>query len=396
MNSSSPLCLCLIVKNEAKYLEKCVSSVRSIVSQIIIVDTGSNDHTLEIAKTLTDEFYQIAFQNDFSQARNIALNYAKTPWILFLDADESFEPMDANNLLKSISETSDNIWGYQLTRYNFFGTGGWYTSKNLKVFRNSPLIKYEGTVSESVTQAIKKNGGRIEDAPVLLNHYGHCRDAISRNNKAYFYLNLMEEEVKKQLSNTRLMGYMGMILRTLGRFEEALDISEKGMLITPNSSHSNYCRAQVLRSVGRDEEALFHYEKAVELNPEDPTALNMVGLMNMTLKNYEAAEKAFLKICSLNPLLIHVHVNLGLLYLAKEDIVHALEHFEKVVDRNKGFLHEEFFSRLECDPYREFYYETIFKYCGLGYCIAYCKEKMKDNNAVFYHGYTYAEELSVT
>ena len=392
MNSFSPLCLCLIVKNEAQYLEKCVASVRDIVSQIIIVDTGSSDQTPDIAKKLTREFHQIAFRNDFSQARNIALSYVKTPWILFLDADESFEPIDAENLLKCIEKALPSIWGYQLTRYNFFGTGGWYTSKKLKVFRNTSLIKYEGTVSESVTQSIKKNGGQIGDAPVMLNHYGHCRDAANRNVKAHFYLNLMEEEVKKQPSDSRLMGFMGMILRTFGRFEEALEITEKGLHISPDSPHSHYCRAQVFRSIGRDQEALFHYKNAVELNPEDPIALNMVGLMNMSLKNYDEAEMAFLKTLEMNPLLIHVHVNLGLLYQAKEDVTQALEHFERVAKRNKGFLHEDFHSRLECDPYREFYYETIFKYCGLGYHIAYCKEKMTNIHDVFHHGYAYSEK----
>lgn len=390
MNNLSPLSLCLIVKNESKYLEKCVASVRDIVSQIIIVDTGSTDNTLEISKSLTSEYYQIAFSNDFSKARNYAIQFVRTPWILFLDADESFEEIDRDNLLECVRNSPAHVQGYQLTRYNFFGTGGWYTSKNLKVFRNSEEIKYEGTVSESVTQSIRRNGGQIIDARILLNHYGHCRDVASRNKKAYFYLKLMQDEVALQPLNSRLMGYIAMILRTLGRFDEAIQVASKGLDLTPDSPHSHYCKAQVLRSMGKDSEALFHYTKAVEFNPDDPTALNMVGLMNMSLGFYDKAEEAFLGTLKLNPLLIHVYVNLGLLYQAKNDLKNALECFEKVVERNKGFLHEDFLSRLECDPYREFYYETIFKYCGLGYHIAYCRERLKNNYSVYNHGYEYA------
>lgn len=376
MDSLHPLCLCLIVKNEARYLKKCVDSVKHIVSQVVIVDTGSTDDTLEIAQLLTRDCHQIHFQNDFSQARNEALQYVKTPWVLFLDADESFERIDADNLLDSVKQAPSSVWGCQLTRYNFFGTGGWYTSKNLKVFRNSPAIRYEGTVCESVTHSIKRNGGEIADIPVLLNHYGHCRSIENRNVKAHYYFKLMQEEMDRQPGNSRLMGYMGMILRTLGRFNEALEIAKKGVALTPDSSHSHYCLAQVLRAAGKIEEALHYYKKAIECHPDDPMVLNMIGLMNLSLERYDEAEQAFLRAYHLNPLFIHICVNLGLLYQLKGEIPAALQYFEKVAARNKGFLHEDFASRLECDPYREFYYETIFKYGGLGYHIAYCKEKI--------------------
>lgn len=391
MNKQSPLTLCLIVKNESKYLKKCVYSVQDIVSKVIIVDTGSDDDTFEIARSLTPHVSRIPFDNDFSKARNYALKYVETPWILFLDADESFDPCDAEMLLECVKNTPDNVWGYDLTRYNFFGTGGWYTSKNLKVFRNSSQISYEGTVSESVTQSIKRGGGKISLAPVLLNHFGHCRGITQRNIKANFYLNLMQAEILENPGNSRLMGYVGMILRTLGRFEEALKTVDKAVEIAPQSSHAHYCKAQVLRSIGDDTKALEHYKLALQFNPEDPTAWNMVGLMHMSLGDYKEAEYAFNKTHQLNPLLIHPHVNIGLLYQAQGDDHKALIHFEKVAQRNSGFLHEDFSTRIECDPYREFYYETIFKYCGLGYHISYCREKIRRKSDVFCHGYVHAE-----
>lgn len=383
----SPITLCLIVKNESRYLKRCVASVREIVSYVVIVDTGSSDETSVIARSIADEFYQIPFENDFSKARNFALQHVKTPWVLFLDADESFEGEDAKNLLNCIQEAPSHVWGYQLTRYNFFGTGGWYTSKNLKLFRHLKEVYYEGSVSESVTSSIKEHGGVIVDAPVVLNHYGHCRSVENRNQKAHFYLKLMMSEIEKRPQDSRLMGYCGMILRTLGRFEEAVEMAQKGLKITPSSPHSHYCLAQVLRSVGKPEEALKHYQEATVLSPHNPTYCNMVGVLEMALGRYEQAESTFLEIKTLNPLLIHVDVNLGLLHQAKQNDVLAFQYFEKVAKRNKGFLHEDFQTRMECDPYREFYYETLFKYCGLGYHIAYCKEKIKNSCSVYYHGY---------
>lgn len=365
------------MKNESRYLQKCIESTLPVVSEVIIVDTGSTDETLKIASKYTSKVYSYPFDQNFSNARNEALKYVKTPWVLFLDADECLELCDAQELLKTALQSPSDILGYKLTRYNFFGTGGWYTSKNLKLFRNQPNIFYEGSVSESVTNSIQRAGGRIVDAPVLLNHFGHCRSIEDRNRKAHFYLNLMLKEISESPQNSRLMGYAGMILRTLGRFDEALEIVEKAVAISPQSAHAHYCKAQVLRSVGKFQEALKSYLRAAEIDKEDPSTWNMVGVLQMSLENYSLAREAFEKTLVLNPLLIHVKVNLGLLAQAEGNFKEACRYFEAVRERNPGFLHEEFTSRFECDPYREFYYETIFKYAGLRYHLASCKDQLE-------------------
>lgn len=375
MNKQSPLTLCLIVKNESRFLEKCVRSVESIVSKIVIVDTGSTDDTLEIATRLTSHVHEFPFNNNFSEARNYALQFVDSPWVLYLDADECFEEKEAAALLKVAQESSSDISGYRVWRYNFFGNGGWYTSKNLKLFRNNPSIKYEGLVAESVKNSIARVGGEVVDAPVVLNHFGHCRSAEDRDKKAEYYLSLMKEEVVQDPQNDRILGYIGLIQRTLGNFDEALEAVEKSVSLGPDSSHSYYCQAQVLRSIGKDEEALGAYKKSLEITPEDPLMWNMVGVMQLTLQRFSDAKASFERALEIEPILDHVRVNLGLLAQSQGDFLAAKEIFEDVAERNPGFLHEEFFARCERDPFRDFYYETILRYAGLGYHLAYAQSQ---------------------
>src|SRR3990172_5263948 len=80
--------LCMMVKNEEEMLPRCLESVKAWVDEIIIVDTGSCDGTLEIARGYTQKVYLHPWFDDFSGMRNITLSYATGDWILVLDADE--------------------------------------------------------------------------------------------------------------------------------------------------------------------------------------------------------------------------------------------------------------------------------------------------------------------
>ncbi len=84
--------LCMIVRDEERYLADALESVRGVVDEICIVDTGSKDRTLEIAQGAGARTEEIAWPGDFSKARNVALAMASRRWILVLDADERLSP----------------------------------------------------------------------------------------------------------------------------------------------------------------------------------------------------------------------------------------------------------------------------------------------------------------
>src|SRR4030066_756382 len=93
---------CMIVKNEEKFLAQCLKSIKDAVDEIIIVDTGSTDNTVEIAQSFGAKVYHHPWRNSFSEARNHSLSYATCDWILQIDADEALEQSDIPLLHKLI------------------------------------------------------------------------------------------------------------------------------------------------------------------------------------------------------------------------------------------------------------------------------------------------------
>ncbi|MDD5936743.1 MAG: glycosyltransferase family 2 protein [Clostridiales bacterium] len=119
---------CLIVKNEEKVLARCLDSIKSIVDEIIVVDTGSTDHTKEIAQRYTDKIYDFTWVNDFSKARNFSFSKTNMDYIYVADADEVIDEENIQRFLqlkRSLSEEIEIVqmyYGNQLeynTTYNF-------------------------------------------------------------------------------------------------------------------------------------------------------------------------------------------------------------------------------------------------------------------------------------
>lgn len=94
----------MIVKDEERYLPACLESVRTFVHEIIIVDTGSKDRTVKIAKKYGAKVFHIPWEDDFSKARNVSLEKATGDWILHLDADEQFEQEDKAKICHSFNQ----------------------------------------------------------------------------------------------------------------------------------------------------------------------------------------------------------------------------------------------------------------------------------------------------
>jgi len=114
--AKSPLLsLCMIAKDEASILKSAVDSVKDIVDEIIIVDTGSNDNTKEVAKSFTPRVFDYDWNDDFSDARNFCMKRASGQWILFLDADETISKKDHKKILEFINSKKANAF-YLLQR----------------------------------------------------------------------------------------------------------------------------------------------------------------------------------------------------------------------------------------------------------------------------------------
>lgn len=363
----------MIIKNEEEYLPNCLESIKNLVDEIIIVDTGSNDNSINIAKKYTKKVFEITFKNDFSEARNFALEQAEGDWILVIDADEQFTPDEFEKLRTLLTNVSnENLVGFKLFRYNYFKNGGWYTGDVLRVFKNSSKIRYSGKVNESVEPSIKSLNGYIEKTKIIFHHFGHSKSFQSRTVKNNHYINIFKERIKETPDNAVLYGFVALLERAQGNFDVAIEYGKKALEINPNLSIVNVFVGHVYKSMGDFETALKLYEQAVRIDPYDASIHNNIGLVKFCQLNYDSALESFKKGLEVDNSASYIYINIGLVYEWKQNFKEAVRYYNIALEKNPMFTYEHPRAKLEPDPYYIFYLETIPHYCGLNYHLARC------------------------
>lgn len=374
------LALCLMVKNEEEYIQRCIESVIDIVNSIYILDTGSTDNTVSIAKNYTDKIYFKSFNNNYGNMRNYLLSFVKEKWILFLDADEYFTEENKKRLFELITSIKDidNIGGIKFYRYNFFCTGGWYTDHVIKLFINHKGLQYDKAISEKIEPAIKKNNLNILEPDIILNHLGQSKSRDFRDKKTKKYLEIMKNHLKGNPSDGNMHSYVGINLMNLGMFEDALEEAKLGIYYEPSNARLYSFLGNVLRSINKHEDAIKAYKKGLEIEKGNMRSwiMNMIGIEYLTLKKYDDAKYYFKSAIKNNKSLIHIKLNLGLTYFFEEKYSNAMLLFEQVVKQNNGFLNENEMENMIYDPFIACSYETIHNYKGLKYYIAFCWYKI--------------------
>lgn len=151
MCKESKISASLIVKNEESCLENCLNSIKG-VDEIIIVDTGSEDSTVEIAKKYTEKVYhgeEFLWRDDFSFSRNQSLEKCSGDWILIIDADEVLEPEGLNKIKNIIKNTEHNCV--------FFETASMTKQEevhdSIRLFRNKVGVHWKGKIHNYLSEA---------------------------------------------------------------------------------------------------------------------------------------------------------------------------------------------------------------------------------------------------
>ena len=203
--------LCMIVKNEAEVLARCLDSIQHIVDEIIIVDTGSTDETVEVAKKYTDKLYFFEWVHDFSKARNYAFSKATCDYMMWLDADDYLKEVDQEKLQKLKKEFNPEI-DVAMLKYNVsFDESGNVTTMNHRerILKRSKQFQWMEPVHECITPS-----GHIETFDIAITHGNKNRTHSNRNLEIY----------EKQTSLTpRGTFYFARELKEHGRYEEAID-----------------------------------------------------------------------------------------------------------------------------------------------------------------------------
>ncbi|MFQ5713264.1 MAG: glycosyltransferase [Candidatus Scalinduaceae bacterium] len=184
------LSLCMIVKNEEKFLPMCLESVKDHVDEIIIVDTGSSDSTIEIARRYNAKIYHHAWENSFSKARNYSLKYATCEWILILDADEEVDKEDAHKLKDVIKENGVNVI-YLPVLNRPVGGKNISINNSERLFKNHLGFHYEGIVHNDL-----KHSGLTKNANIKIYHYGYNQGEEQMEKKFIRTSALLKKQIK--------------------------------------------------------------------------------------------------------------------------------------------------------------------------------------------------------
>src|SRR5690606_19791317 len=122
MSDTPTLTLCMIARNEEAHLARCLQSVRDLVDEIVLVDTGSTDRTVAIAEAFDARVFHVAWQDDFSLARNASLEEARGDWILVLDADETIAQRDHDVIRRLLEQRDRDVVTASQRHYMTSGT----------------------------------------------------------------------------------------------------------------------------------------------------------------------------------------------------------------------------------------------------------------------------------
>lgn len=239
--------LCMMVKNESKNIKQAIESVKSLVQEIIVVDTGSTDNTVDLAKQFTDKVYNFTWCDDYSAARNYALTKATKKWILFLDGDEMVPPEALKHFYELVRKSELHAVLVPVKNIHIptkEHPTNFHYSETYRLFRNIPDIRFCGLVHEDIAESLerlaKKGKVGVTRATQFITNLG-------------FLIKPRELETKHKY-------YAGLILKEIQQH--------------PTNFKHYYEYAVTLLDEGRLDEALKYYDKALELNPTFHMALN--------------------------------------------------------------------------------------------------------------------------
>jgi len=188
--------LCMIVKNEEKVINRCLSSVVRLVDEIIVVDTGSRDDTKKIVATYTPNIFDFKWIDDFSAARNFAASKASGEWILVLDADEYVDEDNFKNFVQEIKEDRNQFDAYTVKILNFTGNFGESLVQNYhdRVYKNNGEILYYRKIHEQF-QYIQDQQLNIKQSSLLVFHSGYLNQVVNEKDKNIRNKDLLESEM---------------------------------------------------------------------------------------------------------------------------------------------------------------------------------------------------------
>jgi len=352
MKNGTSLTVGIITKNEEKFIARCIESVRKIADEIIVVDTGSSDRTVSIAKRHGATVLRHKWKGNYAKARNVYIRENRSCWIFSLDADETIAARDLP-LLKNLTRQK-NADAFQFTARNYTSrlnlyfrwrpldgtypheerlscSRGFWINRPMRLFRNKGY-SYDETVRvhERATESVILAGGVIRPTSIVIHNMNEDRGLRFSNSKqrkylafdvrqarrrrpgVHEYVNLaigfasytgdlrraihfLEKALDKNPRDSRANYLLAFFHKHAGRRSRSLSCLKKTLRFNPDDADAQWLRGVCLDELEKPERALPFAEKAIELVPSHPLYLNSLGVIYYHLGNIQSALKCFQK-----------------------------------------------------------------------------------------------------
>src|SRR3989344_3008454 len=368
--------LCMIVKDEEKFLEQCLLSVQGLVDEIVIVDTGSTDKTKEIALRFTSKVYDFVWGDDFAAARNESLKYATGEWILILDADEVIAQQD-HTIIKGLlmrAETERDIYGYILIQRNYFrskedsqygsfsgitvsaasqdgegfisaendnyeeskGMEGWLATPIVRLCKNTGSTAFSGVVHEDVSPSLP---GRIIKTGIVLHHFGKI-DSQNWQRKWELYEKLGKKKAFNGENDYYAYFELGRQYLENRKIDLAIEMLRKSIELNTDFWLSWFNLGTVELITGKIDGAILGLEKARAINPQVGQIYDNLGVAYAQRKQFEKAIEIFNLGIGVAPEKASLYKHVGRCYYAFGRQKEAYLAFKKALELNPRYKTE--------------------------------------------------------
>ncbi len=309
----------MIAKNEERHLSRCLESVQGLVNEIVLVDTGSTDRTVQIARSFGAQVLDFAWQDDFSAARNHSLEAAGGDWILVIDADESIaardharirawlrrERLDAVTASQRHYLPSGFVVGWQPGPGGYEEGGpypGFVDVTCRRLFRNRPALRFKSRVHEELVSKDPHRPLAQAQGDWVIHHFGKAgsTDLLRSKGDAYLRMGLLKvsDAPRDPLAHYEL----GIQYSELQDWDAAIPCFERALALKPRFRDSQLQLAVCYRKRGDCEKALDALTIAKRtLSRYAPEIAVEEGLVHQQLADPAAAEAAFRRALALSP-----------------------------------------------------------------------------------------------
>ncbi len=317
------LSLAMIVRNEEAFLAHSLASVRDLVDELIVVDTGSTDRSPEIAASFGARVHSHPWADDFSAARNESLRHCTGDWVLVLDADEAIDPLD-HPQIRQILEAPNPVPRLLVVR-NYFsdpamatldqaalpnvdspyaeGRGFPYYADGsvLRLFPRLPGVAYAGLIHESVGPFFSARGLRPRDCPAVIHHYGKTAAPRETSKKAY-YLELARRDAEARPQEPQVLYNLALQAFVAQEWQLALDSARAYRTRVPRPLPMiPLILGSALLALGHPREALPPLEELLHQHPDHVLGRVQLALAQARLGHAEAARRAFARALKADP-----------------------------------------------------------------------------------------------